>query len=445
MTRFNFISILSGFMFFVSLLCSCASDNLPDALNPQDHPDNKLIQIVGGKPTGLPLTSRAEPSQPGQCNADRLQIWEYKGKSSKSGNTPTLDQITELSRLDEIDVLRFGGENFNDKVATRLFTPTRDSKVRVGYIFSACAYTSQDKDNFEFTTISNFQNLGITLKSPKFTPELYFGHLYLKTSETGKDSVFHYNKMSILRGKNENQVTQNNPPEGSIFGKLYRIVSQFNITVTDVDINNVDHLEMYISNLPMSITLWGDHGEYYPITAASASKNNDQHIYSNSNNNEGSGEEINEIMVASTSQFNWVKDKYSTDDDPNKHTYSATLSTFMLPSEIGRRIMIRVHYKPGTLTDENGEALPLQFQDFDIRPSQNYFLSGEDASIYQSGVRKFGSDIFIYDQQRDEFYSVANVKVNISGKFDKIFSPTQEVDVQIEVCPAFEASHEFEF
>ncbi len=237
----------------------------------------------------------------------------------------------------------------------------------------------------------------------------------------------------------------NNTP---IHGKIYRIVSQLNISVTEVDESKLESMDLLVSNFPQTIKLYGNNGEYYPIEAATK----DNHIESKEYVQIGHTKDFKrkKIMVTlKDEQGNPLKDENGREKQVETYTVSADLSSFLLPSELGRKVRVRLNYKPGTLVDDEGNVLENQSVEYDIRPSKDYLLSLENSEVYKSGVTTAkddeGTKVVIYDHINDAFYSVANVKVNISGKFEKIFAEVSEVDVNIEVCPAFEASHEYDF
>ena len=59
---------------------------------------------------------------------------------------------------------------------------------------------------------------------------------------------------------------------------------------------------------------------------------------------------------------------------------------------------------------------------------------------------KSGSDLYVYNGNGGEycFYSYANVRINMSGRYDNIAVDTGESNIEIEVNPNFEDLHEFE-
>ena len=194
-----------------------------------------------------------------------------------------------------------------------------------------------------------------------------------------------------------------------LYGRLYRIVSQLNVKITDIPADEVEKLELYMYNYPTKITLHGTHGKYYPVTAVTDPAATT-----------GIGADIAPVLLAAIGQIT---------------TGTVTLSSFLLPSEIGAYLRLRVTYKGGTT------------KEFNIQPAKSYFLTGTDAAVYSvnSPDLKNGNDLYVYDGRKRKycFYSYSNVRVNLSGKFENYATETSESDIVIEVEPNFEKHHDF--
>lgn len=391
-------------------LCGC-DNSMTDIDDGAAQRHESRIEIAGGNPTGTVLSSRAinEPSRPGYCDADRLRIWMYRGVTIETV-TPTVNDVTFLSESGEIPVTHYSGENNCNKWASHFYDITADGYRNTAFVMPSLAYSAADKDAFNVNAAENSKIADLKLSlTGTATPELYFGRI----------------RFEAYNSKNENQMREatdgvfyiKNTLSGKPYkdcpatGKLYRIVSQLNMTISKVKDDVVEKMEMYLSNVPTELPLHGNHGAYYPVAVASAHSNS------------------GDILVASTDNF---------------RNGEAKLSTFLLPSAEGRSLKIRVYYAEGGV-DENGNKL--MYKDYEIRPSKSFFLTGDDAEVYFAGAAdklRRGTDLYVYNGTDNLFYSYANVRVNISGDFDRVFAETTVTDVRIEVCPTFERTHGYE-
>lgn len=391
-------------------LCGCDEESLPGAENGGEQPvGESRIEIAGGGPTGNALTARAisEPSRPGYCKANMLKIWEYRGVRISSV-TPGTDDMSYLTEYSPIAVTHFSGEDYQNKWTSFLCDCTADGAHNTGFAMPALAYTEADQGAFNVDHGAKYRELKLTLTGTE-TPELYFGRLRFEIYNDKKenqvrdasDGIFYIHNAGIDKSYKDCPVT----------GKLYRIVSQLNVNISRVNANVVKKMEMYLSDVPTELTLFGSHGAYYPVATASAHSTS------------------GDVLVATADDFSDGK---------------ASLSTFLLPSAVGRSMKIRLHYADGAVFDENGT--PVEYRDYEIRPSKSFFLTGDDAEVYSEGAAenlKHGKDLYVYNGNDNMFYSYANVRVNISGDFDRVFAETTVTDVQLEVCPSFERVHEF--
>lgn len=368
------------------------------------------IEIAGGDPAGLALTSRtiSEPSRPGFCDADMLRIWAYRGVTINTVK-PAVDNMSFLSESGEIPVTHYSGENNCNKWTSYQFNCVADGARNTGYAMPSLAYSSADKDAFvvDASTDANYAGLKLSLTGTA-TPELYFGRVRFEVYNSKKenqmqeasDGIFYAYNSGVRREYRDCPVT----------GKLFRLVSQLNVTISDVNVDAVRKMEMYLSNVPTELPLFGNHGAYYPVGSASAHST------------------TGDILVASTEDF---------------RSGIARLSTFLLPSAEGRSMKIRIYYAEGSGVDENGNKRT--YKDYDIRPPKSFFLTGDDAEVYYAGAAeqlRHGSDLYVYNGTDNMFYSYANVRVNISGDFANVFAETAVTDVNIEVCPTFERQHD---
>ncbi len=392
----------------------CGCDNSMTDLDNEVKPQRSesRIEIAGGNPSGTRLSSRTinEPSRPGYCNADRLRIWMYRGVTLETV-TPTINDVTFMSESGEIPVTHYSGENNCNKWTSHSYDFTAEGYRNTAFVMPSLAYSAADRDAFTIDVAENGKITDMKLSlTGTATPELYFGRIRFEAynskntdqMQEATDGVFYIKNALSSKPYRDCPAT----------GKLFRIVSQLNVSISKVKDGVVKKMEMYLSNIPTELPLYGNHGAYYPVAAASA------------HNNSG------DILVASTDNF---------------RNGEAKLSTFLLPSAEGRSLKIRIYYAEGAGVDENGNKLT--YKDYEIRPSKSFFLTGDDAEVYSAGAvdkLRHGTNLYVYNGTDNLFYSYANVRVNISGDFDRVFTETTVTDVRIEVCPTFERTHSYE-
>ena len=182
-----------------------------------------------------------------------------------------------------------------------------------------------------------------------------------------------------------------------------------NLTVTEIPDGIVEKIGLYTDNYPTEITLNGTHGANYPVYAVTAG-------------DKTTGETL--ILLDEA--------------DIEAGQESVTLSSFLLPSEVGMHFKLKVTYT--AVAGKEAEY-------YDLRPQTSRYLTGADAAAYNVGDGlKHGSDLIVYDGNAGKFcfYSYSNVRVNMSGAFNNIAAETGEANITIEVDPNFEDLHEFE-
>lgn len=390
-----------------AILCGCDStiDDIDDDI--EQHTGELRIEIAGGAPTAPSFSSRtvSEPSRPGYCEANMLKIWTYRGVTLTT-HTPTSDDMAFLSESAELPVTHYSGEDNCNKWTTDTCYCIAEGARCTAYAMPSLAYNATDKKKFNVTGGEKFTGLKLSLTG-NATPEIYFGRIRFEAyndkkanqMENAADGIFFVRNHGLKKEYKSCPVT----------GKLYRIVSQLNVNISDVKQNSIKKMEMYLSNIPTELPLHGNHGAYYPVSTASAHSNSGY------------------IRVDSIEDFS----------DGTAH-----LSTFLLPSAEGRSLRIRVYFTSAITDSETGESI--EYKDYEIRPSKSYFLTGDDAQVYYDGAAgnlRHGSDLYIYNGTDNMFYSYANVRVNISGDFDNMFAETTVTDIHVEVCPSFEDVH----
>ena len=318
-----------------------------------------------------------------------------------------------------------------DRYSEFTFANTIPENTEFKYLrATAMAYTESDKSKF---SVANGATL--TLTDPTAvdaTPELYFGEVRGRKPADDppagngefdlKYNTFWWNNINdnklIIGGFHRDAYTCNIGLEGRIF----RAVSRFDLSLTDIP-TNVEGLDLLVTNVPRVMGLSGNHGTYYPVTAVTDTKD----------------VTAAETVVASV-------DLADGQDE-------ATLSAFFLPSEVGMKMKLRVRMRSDREADEqaadgsaNQPEAGKDYSDFDLLPPKSYFLTGEDAAVYNVGSGLKAEDgsgnLYVYDNRGGCFYSYANVLVTMHGKFENVAAETTTVNVEIEVEPNFEYANE---
>lgn len=420
---------------------ACTKDSIEPTPSTAEQ-DEAVITIYGGRPRGsLSTRSVNQPALPGACQADKMQIWVYT-QSGEDYAWQTPDKLTLKETLSVMDVLNTNESGGSiDRWAKRQYTYSfrRAFGLVHGNHFAipALSYTDADVSKFSVATGANYTLMALSLSasalatSPMVTPELYFGRLRFLTSESAlkgywddTDGINNWNQYGYFYYRNTNAGSGTNDYTHPLSGHLYRIVSQINVNMTDVPTSIVDHLDLYMTNVPKQIGLYGTHGNiyssdngaaedigrFYPVTAATTSA---ACIDGNT-------------LVATTNDF--------TGDE-------AHMSLFLLPSEVGGELTLRVHYKPGAVKDNMGNDV-LQ-RDYVIQPGKSALMTGDDADVYSvsDASLRSGSDLYVYNSTNHKFYSYANVRVNINGKYENVAAEEQDVDINLEVEPGYEREH----
>lgn len=380
------------------ILCNgCSTEDIPEV----PSTDDAYIRIASGVNGPSSRAIDSEPNVNGQCNADHLTIYSFRGTGVSNVSVDDLKYAEKF----ETDVDHYSDSPYpydpiypSDKWARKDAVVTLHNDKRTGFAFPSIAFTKADNKLFSVNASTDmlYKNISLTVTGDK-TPELYFGRL--KTSEYDLSSngmfAFPYHAGAAIA------------KTVHFTGTLYRIVSQINVTITDVNAEMVKKMTMELSNLPTSIGLYAthrsklgetgsDHGFHYPITAA---KGDTQH------KNET-------VTVCETSDF---------------RKGVAKLSTFLLPSEKGRSLNIRIYYKDGTN------------KSYEVRPPKSYYIPAEMSEVYFSST-----PLCVYDMTANEFYSFANVRVNINGAFENFFADRFDADMDIEICPRYDRDHNYD-
>ncbi len=401
------------------LLAGCTSEDDFEGGASIDETTEAVITINGGRPGGSVGATRSvnQPALPGICRADKMQIWVYFNAKYAWGDINELTyketivkDITNTNQADNGSV---------DRWVKHGYSYTSSAATGNHFAMPALAYTSADESLFSVSYTGRYIDLSLTLTGTQ-TPELFFGRTKFTHAVNPGGSYFD-NEKWLDEGRNyyyQYGITSRSYSNAPMSGHLYRIVSQINVGITEVPTELVDHLELYMTNVPNRLTLYGTHGNiygsddigrFYPVTA----------VTSTTNCIDGN------TLVATTNDF--------TGDE-------AHMSAFFLPSEVGGELMLRVYYKPDAVKDALGNDV-LQ-RDYPIHPGKSAFLTGDDADVYNvSSALQNGSDLYVYNATSHKFFSYANVRVNIAGKYENVATEDQDVTVTLEVEPGYEREH----
>jgi len=386
--------------------------------------DEELVEITAGSEAYIRIaagtagqSARAvsdEPQVDGQCNADRLTVYEYRG--SHIGRNVSVSDM-KFNRKSDVTVEHFSDPPYSttdernpyyqsDKWARKSVDVLELDGVRTtGFAFPTLAYTNAESDLFSVSPAvgDGYQALKLSLTGD-ITPEVYFGRVEAKPAD--KDDEFNtddYKTTGIVhRYEALGARTLENVP---LQGTLYRIVSQINIRITNVNTALVDRMTMELSNLPTEIGLYAqhrtapgqtgtDHGFHYPIVASKESQHRNA-----------------VVTVSETSEF---------------RKGVAELSTFLLPSELGRSLNVHIYFKDGT--DKS----------YEVRPPKSHYIPAEMSEVYFSA-----EPLCVYNVTDNLFFSYANVRVNINGDFENFFPERNDVNMDVEICPRYDREHEY--
>ena len=353
------------------------------------------------------------------CRADAIDVMVFtEGLGYTTGYPPATD--FEFYNFFNPTVQIIGNDRYAS--CTESINCMSDAISPYTYVLStALAYTRTDKKaTFETEPIGRTD---IPLKliagadGIYKTPELFYG---------------------IVRGTGDIEENQDKFPDGfywhgkdsrdiTFYGRIYRIVSQININIKELPIMAVERIELYGDNYPTEMNLYGNHGTHYPVSPASTTTGQYDDSRLTDEEKEKWAESPNFVLLDA--------------QDIAEDQTEVTLSTFLLPSEEGMRLRMRVIYRPATeLAEQSDEEK--EYKDFNIRPAESHFITGSDAATYSVSdeIKDQEGNLYVYDNRDGHlcFYSYANVRVNIGGKFEDIAGESSNANVTIEVIPGFE-------
>lgn len=358
------------------------------------------------------------PQVEGICRADKMNVYVFK---EHSYNFPKEEKLSYKNTL-QPEVKVFGNDRYAEYTAK---IEHESGGILPDYTYvlsSALAYSEADKNLFNVNLEGfNRTNVPLTLQNDngKYkTPELFYGIVKGKGNDIKFDEEF---PNGFYWSGNKNKTV-------TFYGRIFRIVSQLNLHITDISSEAIKKIELYGDNYPTEIILYGTHGEFYPVTAANATT--------------GEAPEGDNTDLAQSDKYVLLDSK-----DIAGGTEEITLSTFLLPSEKGMHLKMRVYFHNGTDQGNDGGTNP-EYKDYDIRPDKSYMLDDGDATYTVADDLHYESeasspDLYIYDSRKGKlcFYSYSNVRVNMSGKLEDIVGETSTSDIEIEVEPGFEKVH----
>lgn len=362
------------------------------------------------------------PQVEGICRADKMDVYVFKLEDSYTFNFPKEEELSYKNTLQLEEVKVFGNDRYAECTAE-----ITDESVIGNYTYvlsSALAYTDADKNLFKvILKDKNCTNVPLTLQKDngrKYkTPELFYGIV------KGKDNGIKFDE-DFPNGFYWND---NKDKTVTFYGRIFRIVSQLNLHITDISSEAIEKIELYGDNYPTEIILYGTHGAFYPVTAANATTGEAQ-----AGGNTDLAQSDNYVLLDSK--------------DIAGGTEEITLSTFLLPSEKGMHLKMRVYFHNDTDQGNDGGTNP-EYKDYDIRPDRSYLLDDGAATYTVADDLHYESeasspDLYIYDSRNDKlcFYSYSNVRVNMSGKLEDIAGESSTSDITIEVEPGFEKVHD---
>ena len=299
-----------------------------------------------------------------------------------------------------------------------------DAILPYTYVLStALAYTRTDKKATFETEPKGRTDIPLKLiagaDGSYKTPELFYG--IVRGTGDIKENKDEFPDGFYRQGKDSRSIT--------FYGRIFRIVSQININIKELPIMAVERIELYGDNYPTEMNLYGSHGTHYPVSPASTTTGQ----YDDS---QLTDEDKDKEKWAESPKFVLLDAQDIAEDQTE-----VTLSTFLLPSEKGMRLRMRVIYRPATeLAEQSDEEK--EYKDFNIRPAESHFITGSDAATYsvRPEIKDKEGNLYVYDNRDGHlcFYSYANVRVNIGGKFEDIACESSNANIRIEVIPGFE-------
>ena len=258
---------------------ACTADELPA---PEDGtgglpsvPGGTGIYVSGGRDdvslsTGKryvdPNDAASGPQIEGVCLADRVDVFMYTVETGYY-ELQAPDGLSEFTYTQtwpyDLSVKGY------DRYAPADFTSEKESAVE--YIYAAAlAYSQADEGSFTVMPGQNATNPSLVGLQGKLTPELFYGTVL--PDEASSSSTYDNEEVQVY-DKIEDTfwwgllVPRHTTLTSKFKGRIFRIVSQINVEVADVEKALVESMELRTDNYPQQITLYGSHGTNYPVAA----------------------------------------------------------------------------------------------------------------------------------------------------------------------------------
>lgn len=413
----------------LAMTASCTQDDVTTSggagLLAPDETSGIFISDTGASATRAfvePSDETTGPQVEGICRADKMDVYVFKVGQGYTTNYPEIQNLSYKTML-QPEVKVFGNDRYAECTAE---IEHESGGLLADYTYvlsSALAYTDADKNLFNvILEDKNRTNVPLTLQKDngKYkTPELFYGIVKGKGDISSDEDKFPNG--FYWKGTGNKTVT--------FYGRIFRIVSQLNLHITDISSEAIEKIELYGDNYPTEIILYGTHGAFYPVTAANATT--------------GEAQAGDNTDLAQSDKYVLLDSK-----DIAGGTEEITLSTFLLPSEKGMHLKMRVYFHNDTDQGNDGGTNP-EYKDYDIRPDRSYLLDDGAATYTVADGLHYESeasspDLYIYDSRNGKlcFYSYSNVRVNMSGKLEDIAGESSTSDITIEVEPGFEKVHD---
>lgn len=412
-------------------------------------PDAAQGIIISGSGTGSlgatrgyvgPDDTTSGPQAEGVCRADAIDVLLFKEGKELIPSWPD-DSWSGLKYTNTYSLTPqiIGNDRFA-KCTENVSYVNTGTIIQWTYVMStALAYTSTDKELFDYTPENRVNiPLKLTKKDNRYiTPELFYGIVRGSGEDVSTDEDELPNGC-YWRGKEARDIT--------FKGRIFRIVSQLNMNITEIPVSGVKRIELYGDNYPTEINLNGDHGTFYPVTAAGASQTTGQYNEVGATNKEAWIESPTYVLLD-------AKDIAEGDEE-------ITLSSFLLPSTQGMRLKMRIEFNEDAVNKDDDDliikvegegqgAVTRYFKDYNIRPGQSYTIE-DGADVYTTATQEQhynndqnSKDLYVYNNNQGKmcFYSYSNVRVTMSGKLEDITGETADSNIEIEVEPGFEKVH----
>ena len=277
----------------MTLAASCSSESeepQPNGGEPTPPPAEAYIQISGNTPSVAMSSRGGEPSVPGRCTANRIALSFYSAESSLATTTRGPEDFTRIENsLITEDLEEAGGENNRYK---KYVESIKEGSRRRSYVAGrALAYTTETggydptaERYFSYSPGEYFYpggsrtvgSLTLTKYEGQYrTPEFYYGPLDFNGTDRSYNMHGDYpNQFAYWdRGLTASAITV----ALNCKGKIYRIVSQFNLIISNIP-DIVTDLELVCFNYPtrMNLASSSPHGTYYPVDICYGSRCRDR-------------------------------------------------------------------------------------------------------------------------------------------------------------------------